>query len=82
MKINLNEITFSKEDILSYLDQKGFKIEIHNTWAGTIGGTSWNSDKEYAIPINEDFDVEKHETIETTFKKLFESGVKNFLMKL
>lgn len=88
MKINLEEITFSKEEIISYLEKEGFKIETHNTWTGTMGNvnngksTSWNSDKEYAIPTNEDFDVAVHKKIDETFKKLIESKIKSFLTNL
>lgn len=82
MKINLTEITFSNEDIIPYLQKKGFKIETHNTWAGGINDTSWNSNKEYAIPVDEEFDVKKHKKVNDAFAKLIDNGIKKFLMTL
>ena len=86
MKITLNEITFTKEEMTSYLQKNGYKIELHNTWARTIikknDRTSFNTDKEYAIPLNEQFDVNQHKTIEKTFETLIQNGVKNFILSL
>lgn len=82
MKIKLDEITFSNEEIVSYLEKKGFKVETHNTFAGSINNTSWNSNKQYAIPINEEFDEKTHKKINDVFSDLINSGVKNFLTKL
>lgn len=81
MKITLNEITFTKEEMTSFLQENGYKIETHKSWGGLVG-VSYDTNKEYAIPTNEEFDVNKHKVVEITFESLIKNGVKKFLLSL
>jgi hypothetical protein len=83
--LKLENIEFSTDDMVKFLIKKGFKIEIHETNSGISFGNGIiksKSDKLYAIPIDDTFDVKKHKQIEETFKKVLLNDYKNFLLNL
>ena len=69
MKITLNEITFTREEMISYLQENGYKLEEHKTIGIQIGGMEpIKTTKMFAIPNGEEFNEKTHKNVENTFE--------------
>lgn len=82
IKISLDTIKMSDNEIVQYLEQKGFRIETHERYNGMIMGKEVTCEVRVAIPINEDYNPMKHKSVNTTFIDIIEDNVKKFLLGL
>jgi len=82
MKITLNEITFTKEEMTSFLQENGYKIETNYEVTSIIADVPLHGYVDYAIPSEENFDKNKHKSIDETFEDLIQNGVKKFILSL
>ena len=46
------------------------------------GADNLKTNCEFAVPINEEYDPEKHKSIDETFQTVFNNSVGNFLLSL
>lgn len=75
MEVKLPYITISEDDIIKYLEVKGFKIETHERYYIIVGGGSHKGYHKIAVPTNEEYDQHKHKPINDTFQSLLTNSI-------
>ena len=71
MKINLNEIEYSDNEMKEYLEGKGYKIESHKLPVTGLNTYIFHTNKELAIKD------EMSISIDNEYKKVFEREIKS-----